>query len=179
MNSENRPEFQYESGFIRELQNMLRVIGRDKGEQSLIIPETGTYDSTTENAVRTFQGIFNLEPTGEVDNITWDSIVREYNASLKRNSNTGAIRPYPKYDGYKLTDGERSELVFITQLMLNALNVYYDLPRVAVSGIFDEPTQNSVREFQRINMLDETGIVDRITWDRLAEEYNETVNENQ
>ena len=179
MNNENYLSPTYDEGFIRELQNMLRVVGRDLGIDVLIIPETGTYDNTTEEAVRDFQRLKSLDPSGEVDNVTWDTLVREYNLAVRRNSETGAIRPYPRYDGYELVDGERSELVFITQLMLNALGIFYDLPRVPASGVFDELTMEAVREFQKVNMLPVTGKVDRVTWDRLAEEYNETVNESQ
>ena len=152
-------ELTYDEGFIRELQNMLRIVGRDLGEDDLIIPETGTYDNTTEEAVKTFQRLNSLDPTGEVDILTWNTLVREYELTVKRNSATGAIRPYPRYDGYELEDGERSELVFITQLMLNSLGIFYDLPRVPVNGVFDEVTMEAVREFQRVNMLPETGKV--------------------
>ena len=89
------------------------------------------------------------------------------------------IVPYPNTEGYTLSDGERSELVFITQLMLNALSLYYDLPYTAPNGSYDEVTMSAVREFQRANMLAETGEIDPDTWDRLAIEYNRTVNDSQ
>lgn len=177
--NQNYSELTYEEDFIRELQNMLRAVGRDFSIDALIIPETGTYDNVTADAVRAFQRLASLDPTGEVDNITWDALVREYKLALRRNSETGAIKPYPRYDGYELTVGERSELVFITQLMLNSLGLFYDLPRVPISGVYDELTTEAVRQFQMVNLLPVTGKVDRFTWDRLAEEYNETVNENQ
>ena len=37
----------YDSEFIREVQNMLRIIGRSTGENELIIPENGILDSIT------------------------------------------------------------------------------------------------------------------------------------
>lgn len=179
MNSNIISKASYDEGFIRELQNMLRRIGRANRVNDMIIPENGIYDVSTENAVRTFQRIYSLDPSGEVDNITWDAIVNENNKVLRNTGDTAAIRPYPKYNGYELAEGERSELVFITQLMLNSVNLYYDLPRVAVNGLFDTQTRDAVAEFQRINMLSESGIIDRETWDRLAEDYNETVNDSQ
>ena len=42
----------------------------------------GTYDLATENAIRSFQEINSLSPTGEVDRKTWNAISRIYNLSL-------------------------------------------------------------------------------------------------
>ena len=89
------------------------------------------------------------------------------------------IYPYPERESYSLTDGERSELVFIAQLMLNAIGLSYDIPPLPVSGIYDEATATAVTRFQEASRLPVTGEIDFITWDRLAEEYNLTVNDNQ
>ena len=40
--------------------------------------ESGTYDSRTQAAIRDFQLINGLPPTGNVDQTTWNRIVREY-----------------------------------------------------------------------------------------------------
>lgn len=93
--------------------------------------------------------------------------------------NRTGIIPYPIRPGYVLTRGERSELVSILQLMLGALSINYDIPHVALSGEYDDITSDSVKLFQKLNLLDESGDVDGVTWDRLAEEYNRTVNDNQ
>ena len=78
-----------------------------------------------------------------------------------------------------LTLGEISELVMFIQIMLNALSLYYDLPHIPAGGEYDSLTSEAVRLFQKFNRLDMTGNVDSVTWDRLAEEYNLTVNDNQ
>lgn len=89
------------------------------------------------------------------------------------------IVPYPMRYGYMLALGERSDLVTILQLMINALRLYYDLPYIALNGEYDEITLNAVKLFQKFNKLKVTGVVDNETWDRLTEEYNLTVNDNQ
>ena len=86
------------------------------------------------------------------------------------------IVPYPDAVAYSLYEGELSELVFITQLMLNALSLVYDIPHVPVSGRYDRATMTAVETFQRLNRLPVTGEVDPVTWDLLADEYNKTVN---
>ena len=42
----------------------------------------GVYDTATENAIRSFQEINSLDPTGEVDRRTWNFLSRIYNLSL-------------------------------------------------------------------------------------------------
>ena len=89
------------------------------------------------------------------------------------------IVPFPSFNGYKLTNGEISELVLIVQIMLNALGMYYDLPHVPPNGEYNYGTSEAIKQFQKLNSLEMTGNVDLFTWDRLAEEYNLTVNDNQ
>ncbi len=98
--------------------------------------------------------------------------------NVNRNTRAG-IRPYPSTENYSVKDGERSELVFISQLMLNAVRLNYDLPQVGVNGLYDTSTAEAVREYQRINLLPATGEIDPVTWDALAEDYNLTVNDSQ
>ncbi len=89
------------------------------------------------------------------------------------------IVPYPSSKDYKLTLGEISELSLFIQVMLNAISLYYDIPHVPPSGEYNYETSDAVKLFQKFNNLDVTGEVDSVTWDRLAEEYNLTVNDNQ
>lgn len=98
--------------------------------------------------------------------------------NVNGNQRTGIV-PYPSIDNYSVKDGERSELVFISQLMLNAVRLNYDIPQVGVNGLYDAVTANAVREYQRINLLPITGDIDPLTWDTLAEDYNLTVNDSQ
>lgn len=48
------------------------------------VTESGTYDTRTQKAIRDFQEINGLTPTGEVDETTWNRIVREYASLQKR-----------------------------------------------------------------------------------------------
>ncbi len=162
--------------FIREVQNMLRTVGYSTGERCLIIPENGIFDAATEKSLACFRELHGLGVGGVLDEATYNALSDAYSAELFRRGPTAAVRPYPERDGYELSLGERGELVLILQLMLGALALYYDLPRVAPSGAFDDETYRAVCDFQRASALPVTGSVDRYTWERLAEEYNETVN---
>lgn len=51
-------------------------------------PITGTFDDITTKNVREFQVKNNLEPTGEVDKITWNKLAQSYNTHLRSSENT-------------------------------------------------------------------------------------------
>lgn len=167
------------SEYIREVQNMLRTVGFYTGEERLVIPENGTVDAETLRAVETFRVLSGLDAFGGIDTEFYEKLRKAYKETLFYTGKTAAVRPYPERDGYELMYGETSELVFILQLMLNAIRLYYDLTRIPLSGNFDDATRDAVCDFQRVNMLPVTGKVDRYTWERLAAEYNESVNDSQ
>lgn len=79
-----------ESPGVYILQEMLSYI-------SLVIPTipyieaNGVYDDNTERAVRAFQSMQGIEPTGIVDENTWNSIVEIY--SKQRYGNVSGISP--------------------------------------------------------------------------------------
>ena len=57
--------------------------------------------------------------------------------------------------------------------MVNELRLFYDLYGfIPPNGRYSSVTESAVREFQRAGGLEETGRVDRLTWNRLAEEYD-------
>ena len=90
------------------------------------------------------------------------------------------IKPFPDSEGYEMKAGDRYDLVMILQIMLDAIKLYYDdLGPVAVCGVFDGATDEAVKTFQRILGLPATGHVDVCTWNRLAEEFNAAIYENQ
>ena len=170
----------YNSEFIREIQNILRIIGISTGKSELVIPETGIFDNTTQNAIITFKSLYGLPLTADIDSDSYDKLTEIFKSETSLRGPTAPIRPYPRSESYELAFGEVSELVYILQLMLNALSIYYyDIPRIPVNGTFGSETENAVRLFQKINTLPITGIVDRLTWEHLAEEYNESVNDSQ
>ena len=90
------------------------------------------------------------------------------------------IYPFPDIEDYEIRRGEQYGLVAIIQIMLDVLRLYYDtFGAVTLGGYYDAATENAIKEFQRINGIPETGRVDALTWNRLAEEYNLALYENQ
>ncbi len=90
------------------------------------------------------------------------------------------IKPFPDTGSFEMRRGDRHNLVMILQIMLDVLKLYYDdFGSVGICGVFDEATEEAVKEYQRISGMPVTGCVDCTTWNRLAEEFNAAIYENQ
>ena len=90
------------------------------------------------------------------------------------------IKPFPDTGSFEMKRGDRHNLVMILQIMLDVLKLYYDdFGSVGIGGVYDEATEEAVKEYQRICGLEATGCVDCTTWNRLAEEFNAAIYENQ
>lgn len=87
---------------------------------------------------------------------------------------TAPVRPATEsYPGAPLRLGNATPDVEIIQSRLNRIsNNYPAIPKIyPVNGIFDQTTENSVKEFQRIFGLTPDGIVGPATWYRIAYLY--------
>jgi len=63
---------------VREFQTYLRLVGQNIAAIP-VIEVTGYFGPETERAVREFQSLYGLEPSGIVGAPTWDALAREYN----------------------------------------------------------------------------------------------------
>lgn len=167
-----------EKNRITAVQRMLRSIALAEKLPNPI-PVTGVFDKTTEEALKTFQRQSGLPQSGEYNIDTWNALKKKYLEIVNELESPIGITPYPNIVGYTLSSGERSELVCITQIMLNSLRLYYNIPYVIQSGVYDTQTKDAVKIFQRSCGMECSGCVDCGTWNKLAEEYNLTVNDSQ
>ncbi len=152
------------------LQRMLRYLSFAMNEPELRVNVNGEYDNRTERAVRRYQEIAGLPVTGETDIETWNRIKIDYDRERTLREEI-YIAPVPRDPSYTTGYGERSDTVAILQIILSALRQVYEYPEVSITGIYGQQTADAVRVFQRANGLEETGIADRITWHRLADEF--------
>ncbi len=156
---------------VYELQSKLRKIAQINGNMSIIIAD-GIFGPDTEEAVREFQVIYGLPPTGTVDYDTWNKVMEEYGDAIYKISPGIAIFPFPSAD-YVTHLGEKSDIIYIIQILLSAVAVVYDdFENIVPSGTYDRETSDAVRRFQGLNRLPQTGMVDKRTWDSLAQNYN-------
>ena len=71
-------------------------------------------------------------------------------------------------------------VLYIIQHMLETISRdYEELEGIVLNGIYDTKTQNAIKEFQRKNMLNDTGIIDATTFNRLADAYEEINSRDQ
>ena len=76
------------------------------------------------------------------------------------------------WPGYNLENGSSGPKVQQLQEQLDAIaTVYTAIPRVRPDGIYGPATANSVREFQSVFGLPQTGVVDFATWYKISHIY--------
>lgn len=160
---------------VIEIQRELNRIAANYPSIPKISGSRGYFEQTTQNAVRQFQQIFNLESDGVVGKDTWYKIKRIYNGikGLSELYSEGitiseAERKYERV----LKKGSRGPSVKILQYYLCFLSYFnLKLPYVAVDGIFGDETRDAVLAFQSLYGLDVDGIVGRDTWDMNQNAY--------
>lgn len=139
----------------------------------------GVFGVETQNAVRTFQQVFNLNQTGEVDKSTWYRIKQYYNGvkGLAELSGEGvtiseAAVPFTT----ELSEGMSGIPVTTLQYYLSIL-AYFNgaLQPVSRSGYFGPETVQAVERFQQFYGLTPNGIVDNNTWSAITKIYTDTV----
>jgi peptidoglycan hydrolase-like protein with peptidoglycan-binding domain len=165
---------------ITNLQRYLRRLSYDSLGANKV-PIDGIFDSATREALTDFQRKMGLEPTGVADKLTWDTLFSEYKKQTDIERNTRGLYLFPDTPtDYEVSLGEAWLLVNVIQLLLLELRVVYDIfENVSESGIYDEQTEAAIREFQRINLLPETGRVDAATYNRIVREYSNIKNIEQ
>ncbi len=76
------------------------------------------------------------------------------------------------WPGADLDIGSSGQKVRQLHEQLNLIGDYYTaIPALTVDGIYGERTAEAVRQFQRINNMPQTGVVDFPTWYRISDRY--------
>lgn len=121
------------------------------------------FGASTENAVRAFQTLYGISPTGIVDRETWNALLDAYNAILR-------ILPDDElaFPGVVLTEGMQGEDVLNLQRLINAAAVNNSaIPSVTEDGVFGNATEEAVKAVQRIYGIEANGRVGAVTWEIL------------
>lgn len=161
---------------VVRIQVMLNRISQSYPSIPRINPVDGIYGPATENAVRRFQSIFNLDVDGIVGKATWYQLVQLY-VGLQRLSELNSLGQRFNRVNWNppnaLTEGSTGEKVSQLQYMLSVVAEYNSsVPTVPVTGTFGPMTRNSVLAFQRLAGLPESGIVGASTWNALYDTYS-------
>ena len=155
---------------VRSLQTMLRVIAEDDPRLPTLIPD-GIYGPSTMIAVTAFQRREGIPVTGIADENTWDQIAAAYEPALIRVGKAEPIEILLE-PGQIIILGESSPYVYLLQGMLAQLSQDHErISLPAHTGRLDPLTAASLRSFQNLAGLPETGTLDRITWRHLVRQF--------
>ena len=160
-----------QSNEVSNLQYYLAVIG---AYYDAVIPVeiTGYFGEKTEQSVKSFQKVFGLPQTGEVDRATRIDLYRAYQGIV--DSVPPIYTAVALYPGVILREGVTDSNVRIIQEYLSYINrTYSNIPAVNVTGYFGPLTKQSVIAFQRQFGIPPTGVVAGVTWDKIAEVYSD------
>ena len=130
----------------------------------------GVFGTSTENAVKTFQRIFNLTSDGVVGKSTWYKISYIYVAvkKLAELTSEGESIQDGAYPGRPVRQGDRGLNVTIVQFYLNQAAQYVStVSPVTLDGVFGSGTRQQVINFQRYYNLTADGVVGQLTWDKM------------
>jgi peptidoglycan hydrolase-like protein with peptidoglycan-binding domain len=140
------------------------------------------YGPETTLAVKDYQNIMGLNPTGIVDPVTLNLLYNEAYSVLTSTPLEDIRLPLLPFLGVDLSEGMGPEYprILLLEIMLNSISAMHpEIKPVEIGGIFDSDTRAAVIAFQSLYGLPVTGIVDEETWNRLSEVYQLFIVENQ
>ncbi len=160
---------------VQTAQIQLNRISRNYPAIPKIPDASGNFNSSTENTVREFQRVFNLPQTGTIDKATWYKIEYIY-TSVKRLAelDSEGISPgeFPTQFQENLSENMQNEQVRGLQYFLAVIGAYYQsVQPLRITGIYDNQTKISVKSFQKLFGLPQTGVVNERTWDDIYRAY--------
>lgn len=167
---------QEERIYIIEIQEKLRALELIADSRS-DIPVDGVYGPFTTAAVKRFQQRYGLPVTGITDRNTYAKLTEVYDDVLQKNRITVRINGFTPSDGIAFRTEERGDGVYFLNIMLSSIGkVFQNIPPVTPSDTFTAAgTLPAVRALQDLFRAPVTGIVDRQTWNRITDLYNDLI----
>ena len=167
------PKYANETEAIRNLQTYLRQLAyHDASIKSP--PIDGIFESDTRQALTDFQASKGIPQTGIADQEVWELLYAAYRASLADHSLPAKLDVFPSLPkNMEYGPSAQGFPVVVIQFLLQELERNYGiLSPVEITGIYDTATTQAVMDFQKQNALQPSGLVDRVTWNALADQHN-------
>jgi peptidoglycan hydrolase-like protein with peptidoglycan-binding domain len=135
---------------------------------------TPIFDQATKDAIIAYQKAYGLGVDGIVGRLTYNSIYRTYRSIIEKTPKSGTS--YKLFPGLFLKQGSRGEDVTTVQNFINTISQSYpELPKLTADGDYGPATRAAVIAFQNRFGLEPSGIVDPLTWDRMAVLYSDVL----
>lgn len=178
------PGFPLEVGtagdFVRMINMQLNRIGQNYPAIPVILNDSPYFTIETENAIKKFQEIFDLDVTGIVDKSTWYKIKYIYNAVKKISdlySEGISIDEATLLFNRVLQLGDEGQYIRTLNYLVNVIS-YFDpsIPYLNLSGSkFTKDTETVIKAIQNKYGLTSNGIVNANTWRVIREVYRQTI----
>lgn len=138
------------------------------------IEVNGFFGPDTTAAVREFQRLMGLNPTGVVNQETLNLLYWDVYSILTSTPVEEIRLPLLPFTRAELTEGMGLEypIILILQIMLNTLSaIHPEIIPVEVGSAYGPDTTAAVKAFQSLYGLAPTGVVDKETWNKISEVY--------
>ena len=131
----------------------------------------GLFGGETLEAVMLFQRELAPPVTGVVDQRTWDAIHSAW-VDLERDvSPTRSLRIFPG-EGFQVSPGMSGDYMILPQTMFQILRKKLSgIVDAAPDGYHGDASVENTRWLQGLAQLEQTGVMDRKTWDMLSRLY--------
>ena len=155
---------------VRSLQYMLRRLSREYPFLPELVPD-GIFGEETLEAVMLFQRELHPPVTGIVDLELWNDIRERWEKVERKFGDARALRAFPS-EQTAVEPGGEEEFLILPQMMFRLLSRYLNgFAEDEADGIHGEDSVHNTRLLQRMAGLEETGVMDRQTWDVLSRLY--------
>lgn len=155
---------------VQNLQYMLRRLGT----RYSFLPQLATdglFGEETLEAVMLFQRELAPPVTGVVDGRTWDAIRREWMALEREVAPPRSLRIFPG-EGAQMLPGGEEEYMVLPQTMFQLLRQRLEgIVEDEANGQHGDASVQNTLWLQNLAQLEETGVMDRATWDMLSRLY--------
>ena len=161
---------------VLSVQGALNRIARNYPAIPKIYPVDGLFGPGTEEAVKAFQRIFNLNSDGIVGAATWYQLIAIYVAVTKL-AELGSEGQRYQVGSYNipgaLSLGSTGEYVSKLQYMLSVLSQFIpEIPEPTIDGVYGIGTRDAVLAFQRYAGLTPSGLVGAATWNDIYNRFD-------
>lgn len=131
----------------------------------------GEFGEETLEAVMIFQREFAPPVTGRVDQRTWDAIVWHYQQWERERAQPRVLRAFPPRP-FQVERGESDDVMVLVQTMFGVLSgILEGIVPDEADGYHGKSSVENTRWLQRISNMEQTGVMDRFTWNMLTRLY--------
>lgn len=139
-------------------------------DENLPMPSgSSVFDEKTEKAVREFQAQQGLTVDGIVGRQTWNALLAAYNRTIASIPQEYLVSADEIYPGKFLAPGQSGrEVEALQKFLVRASDNLPEIPKVAVTGAYDDQTAAAVRAVQAMEDLPQNGVTGPLTWNAVV-----------